>query len=81
VLALSVLPKIDCPLGTKINIGGTIFGRTLSLNNHVVLPLSAQIVAAENGNIYLAWAEKNNSLNNDTVLMFKRISQYYFDRR
>jgi hypothetical protein len=61
--------------------GGTIFGRTLSLNNHVVLPLSAQIVAAENGNIYLAWAEKNNSLNNDTVLMFKRISQYYFDRR
>jgi len=61
--------------------GGTILGRTISLNNHVVLPLSAQIVATENGNIYLAWAEKNNGLNNDTVLMFKRISQYYFDRR
>ena len=61
--------------------GGNIFGRTVSLNNHVVLPLSAQVVAAENGNIYLAWAEKNNGLNNDTVLMFKRIGQYYFDRR
>ena len=61
--------------------GGTISGRTISLNNHVVLPLSAQIVATEKGNIYLAWAEKNNGLNNDTVLMFKRISQYYFDRR
>jgi len=61
--------------------GGNILGRTISLNNHVVLPLSAQIVATEKGNIYLAWAEKNNGLNNDTVLMFKRISQYYFDRR
>jgi len=61
--------------------GGNIFGRTVSLNNHVVLPLSAQIVSAENGNIYLAWAEKTDGLNNDAVLMFKRISQYYFDRR
>ncbi len=61
--------------------GGNILGRTISLNNHVVLPLSAQIVATEKGNIYLAWAEKNNGLNNDTMLMFKRISQYYFDRR
>ena len=61
--------------------GGNILGRTISLNNHVVLPLSAQIVATEKGNIYLAWAEKTDGLNNDTVLMFKRISQYYFDRR
>ena len=61
--------------------GGNILGRTISLNNHVVLPLSAQIVATEKGDIYLAWAEKTDGLNNDTVLMFKRISQYYFDRR
>ena len=61
--------------------GGETFGRTISLNNQVVLPFSTQIIAAENGNVYLAWIEKNNSLKNDTGLMFKRISQNYFERR
>jgi hypothetical protein len=61
--------------------GGEIFGRTISLNNHFVLPFSTQIIAAENGNMYLAWIEKNNSIKNDNVLMFKRISLNYFERR
>ena len=59
---------------------GSIFGRTISLNNNIVLALSPQIVAIENGNVYLVWAEKNSGTNNDTVLLFKRISQSFFDR-
>jgi len=59
---------------------GSIYGRTISLNNNPVLQLSPQLVATEKGNGYLIWSEKSSDTKNNTALIFKRFSQSYFDR-
>jgi hypothetical protein len=64
----------------QISDGGEIVGRTISLNNQTVLPLSSQIAVTEHGNLYLAWAEQHGNINNDTAFVFKKISEFYFDR-
>ena len=57
-----------------------ILGRTISLGSDVVMPLSLQIDVSKSGNIYLAWAEKRSNANDDVVFVFKKISEFYFDR-
>ena len=57
-----------------------IFGRTVSISSNVILPTSVQIDVTENGNIYLAWSEKRGNATKDIAFVFKKISEFYFDR-
>ena len=58
---------------------GTTFSQTISLNNDTMLESSPQIAATENGNIFLIWVDEN-STDKSKVLLFKRISDSFFDR-
>jgi hypothetical protein len=57
-----------------------IFGRPISISSNVILPISLQIDVTEYGNIYLVWAEKRDNASNDIAFVFKKISEFYFDR-
>ena len=58
---------------------GTVLGETISVSNETVLPVSPQIAATEKGDLYMIWLAKKNIID-DEVLLFKRISKFYFDR-
>jgi hypothetical protein len=62
----------------ELLVKDAIVGNTISLSNKTTSSLSPEITATKNGDIFVLWIDKNNTM--DRSLLFKRISQDYFDR-
>ena len=62
----------------EILVKDAIVGNPISLSNKGTSLLSAEITGTKNGDLYVLWIDKNNTM--DSSLHFKRISQNYFDR-
>jgi hypothetical protein len=65
---------------------GSIFGIAVPLSNNLMHPLSPQVLATGNGDVYIIWLDKNSdtsdtrNTNDDSVLLFKKASETFFDR-
>jgi hypothetical protein len=62
----------------EISYDDDLFGETISLSNKTSSS-SPQIATTEDGNVYVTWIDKN-STGGEESLLFKRMSEFFFDR-